>query len=145
MNKTISRILIVEDDPKDLDVTLSALERFSAEGMVLKDGQEAWDYLFERTAESDPEFPDLIILDLGLPHRNGLEILIRMRQEERTKGIPAIILTRTPEAENVLHFFNFELYAYRMKPLNATKFIDALPKLGLKISESVLCYASVPA
>jgi CheY-like chemotaxis protein len=142
MKKPLSQILVVEDEPEDLDLTLKILARFSMQTTVLRDGKEAWNYLFGHSHTGGFEFPDLVVLDIGLPHVNGLQILTRMRTVEQTRRIPVIILTRFEDERGFLQSFDFKPWFYVMKPLTIAKLIYALPSLNLQIIESVLYHSS---
>ena len=91
------RILVVEDDPRDVELTLTALDEYKLanEVVVVRDGQEALDYLYcrEQFASRPEESPAIILLDLKLPKVNGLEVLQQIRSDERLKMIPVVVLT----------------------------------------------------
>src|ERR1700751_1895216 len=100
------RILLVEDDPRDVELTISALEdyKLANEVTVCRDGQEALDYLFCRGKFSDriKENPAVMLLDLKLPKVNGLEVLQQVRSDERMRMIPVVMLTSSHEEKDMM-------------------------------------------
>lgn len=125
-------ILLVEDNPDDEALTLRALRKNKILNAVtvVHDGAEAIDYLF---AEDGPQaaFPGLILLDLNLPKINGLEVLRRIRADERTKFIPVVVLTSSKEQEDVLAGYRNGANGYVRKPVNFADFAEAVSVLGM--------------
>lgn len=129
-------ILLVEDNTSDVMLTRRALEknRISNELVVAEDGQQALDILFCEGAYSgrDPaKLPMLILLDLKLPKVNGLEVLKRIRAEERTRRIPVVILTSSKEHEDLTKSYDLGVNSFVRKPVDFAQFIEAVKELGL--------------
>lgn len=129
-------ILLVEDNPDDRELTLRAInaENIRNEVVVVEDGAEALDYLFAegRYADRDPEVvPQLILLDLKLPKIDGLEVLRRLRADERTRLLPVVILTSSREERDVLEGYSLGANSYVRKPVHFSEFREAVRKLGL--------------
>jgi two-component system response regulator len=129
-------ILLVEDNPKDEELTLRALRKNKIQNRVLvaRDGIEALDLLFARGdyAGRDPnDHPELILLDLKLPKVDGLEVLRQMRSHERTKLLPVVILTTSNEDKDRLAGYSGGANSYVRKPVDFTEFTEAVRHLGL--------------
>ena len=129
-------ILLVEDNPDDVELTLRALEKHNIKNKVTvaRDGAEALDYLFATGAYSDRDtsvMPAVIILDLKLPKVDGLEVLERMRADERTKLVPVVILTSSKEEQDMINGYKFGANSYVRKPVDFTQFVEAARQLGL--------------
>ena len=129
-------ILLVEDNPDDVELTLRALKQYniSNEISVVRDGVEALDYLFATGIYSNRDMnimPAIVILDLKLPKIDGLEVLQRMRADERTKLIPVVILTSSKEEQDMVNGYKFGANSYVQKPVDFTQFIEAARQLGL--------------
>ena len=129
------KILLVEDDPKDVELTLSALEdnNIANEVVVTRDGTEALDYLYRRgsyaaRAEHDPL---LILLDLKLPKVDGLQVLLQLKSDDRLKLIPVVMLTSSNEEKDVVRSYNLGVNAYVVKPVDFDEFAVAIKQLGL--------------
>jgi CheY-like chemotaxis protein len=129
------KILLVEDDPKDVELTLSALEdnNITNEIAVTRDGTEALDYLYRRgsyaaRAEHDPL---LILLDLKLPKVDGLQVLRQLKSDDRLKLIPVVMLTSSNEEKDVVRSYNLGVNAYVVKPVDFDEFAAAIRQLGL--------------
>lgn len=134
MNKKI--ILLVEDNPDDVDLTLRALKKNNIlnEVVVTHDGAEALDYLFGTGAYVDRDtnvLPQVILLDLKLPKVEGLEVLRRIRAEEKTKLLPVVILTSSKEEQDVINGYKFGANSYIRKPVDWNQFTEAVRQLGL--------------
>ena len=129
-------ILLVEDNPDDVELTLRAFKKNSISNKVIvaKDGVEALDYLFGTgmfAARDVTELPVIILLDLKLPKIDGLEVLKRIRQGERTKLIPVVVLTSSAEQEDVLKGYSLGANSYIRKPVEFDQFVEAMKYLGL--------------
>ena len=129
-------ILLVEDNPDDVELTLRAFSQYnvSNEISVVRDGVEALDYLFATGpyAEHDAsDTPAVVILDLKLPKVDGLEVLQRMRADERTKLIPVVVLTSSKEEQDMVNSYRLGANSYVQKPVDFTEFIEAARQLGL--------------
>jgi len=128
-------ILLVEDDPRDLELTLVALERsqLANEVIVVRDGEAALDYLlregqFSGRAEGNPA---VVLLDLKLPKVNGLEVLQTVRNTEPLRSIPVVMLTSSHEESDVLRSYQLGVNAYVVKPVEFKQFVDAIADLGI--------------
>jgi CheY-like chemotaxis protein len=129
------KILLVEDDPKDVELTLGALEdnNIANDVVVTRDGTEALDYLYRRgsyaaRAEHDPL---LILLDLKLPKVDGLQVLRQLKSDDRLKLIPVVMLTSSNEEKDVVRSYNLGVNAYVVKPVDFDEFAAAIRQLGL--------------
>ena len=131
----VGRILLVEDDPNDTELTMTALEEYhlSNEVVVAKDGEEALDYLFcrgkyqSRTSEN----PAVLLLDLKLPKVDGLEVLQQIRSDEKLKMIPVVVLTSSREERDKLASYQLGVNAYVVKPVDFHEFVNAIKELGV--------------
>lgn len=121
-------ILLVEDNPDDVDLTLRALSRnkIANRVVVARDGAEALDVLLEQGLR-----PQVTLLDLKLPKVNGLEVLRRVRSEEATKLLPVVVLTSSTEDRDVVESYSLGANSYIQKPVDFVQFLDAVGKLGL--------------
>jgi CheY-like chemotaxis protein len=129
-------ILLVEDNPDDQELTRRALEEndIANEIVVAQDGAEALDYLFGhgRWADRDPDVqPQLVLLDLKLPKVDGLEVLRRVRADERTARLPVIVLTSSREESDVAESYGSGANSYVRKPVDFTEFREAVRQVGL--------------
>jgi CheY-like chemotaxis protein len=129
-------ILLVEDSSSDEELTLRALRKSGIANRVVvtRDGAEALDYLFARGtfAERDArEVPQVVLLDLNLPKIGGLEVLRRIRADERTKILPVVILTSSREDEDLLRGYSSGANSYVVKPVDFTQFAEAVRQLGM--------------
>ncbi|ALV07285.1 response regulator [Roseateles depolymerans] len=128
-------ILLVEDDARDLELTLVALERsqLANEVVVVRDGAEALDYLNREGIHADrPEGnPAVILLDLKLPKVNGLEVLKSVRATEPLKSIPVVMLTSSQTESDVVQSYSLGVNAYVVKPVEFKQFVAAIADLGV--------------
>ncbi|MBZ0157634.1 MAG: response regulator [Alphaproteobacteria bacterium] len=130
-------ILLVEDNPDDELLTLRALKKNNVanEVVVARDGAEALDYLFATGAYSgrnmEEEEPQVILLDLKLPKVDGLEVLRRIRGDERTRRLPVVVLTSSREERDVIESYNLGANSYIRKPVDFDHFSEAIRQLGL--------------
>jgi CheY-like chemotaxis protein len=132
---TLARILIVEDDPNDLELTLTALADYNLvnEVVVARDGQQALDYLHCRGEFSarSPGNPAVMLLDLKLPKVGGLEVLQQVKSEERLKLIPVVVLTSSHEEKDMMRSYSLGVNAYVVKPVDFHQFVNAVKELGV--------------
>jgi CheY-like chemotaxis protein len=132
---TFGRILMVEDDPKDVELTLTALEEYNLanEVVVTHDGEEALDYLYCRGNFSTRlnENPAVMLLDLKLPKVDGLEVLQRIRSDEKLKLIPVVVLTSSHEEKDMVASYKLGVNAYVVKPVDFHEFVNAIKELGV--------------
>ncbi len=129
-------ILLVEDNPDDEALTLRALNKHNVtnEVVVARDGAEALDFLFRTGAYAGrdaQQTPQVILLDLKLPKIDGLEVLRRIRQDDRTRLLPVVILTSSKEEEDILNGYRLGANSYVRKPVDFVEFTDAVRQLGL--------------
>ncbi len=129
-------ILLVEDNPDDVELTLRALKQYYVKNQinVVRDGAEALDYLFATGAYADRDtttMPAVVILDLKLPKVDGLEVLQRMRGDKRTKLVPVVVLTSSNEEQDMVNSYKFGANSYIRKPVDFTRFVEAARQLGL--------------
>jgi DNA-binding response OmpR family regulator len=133
MNR-LGRILLVEDDPKDVELTLTALEEYNLanEVIVARDGEEALDYLYSRgkfkTRSSDN--PAVILLDLKLPKVDGLEVLKQVKSDGKLSMIPVVVLTSSKEEKDMVATYKLGVNAYVVKPVDFHEFVNAIKELG---------------
>jgi two-component system, response regulator len=126
-------ILLVEDNPKDEELTLRALQKHNLQAgvVVMRDGVEALDYLLPAHGNAAPPLPQLVLLDLKLPKVDGLEVLRRLRGHERTRLLPVVILTSSAEQEDILEGYRLGTNSYVRKPVDFAEFADAMRHLSL--------------
>jgi len=134
MNEKI--ILLVEDNADDEELTLRALKKnnIQNEVVIARDGVEALDYLFGTGAYAGRDtsnVPSVTLLDLKLPKVDGLEVLKRLRADERTKFLPVVILTSSKEEQDLLNGYKFGANSYIRKPVDFAQFMEAVRNLGL--------------
>ncbi len=135
-NDTSKIILLVEDNPDDVALTLRAFKKNKIMNTVVvaKDGAEALDYLFCTGEYADRDIkdsPQIVLLDLKLPKINGLEVLKKIREDDRTKLLPVIILTSSKEQQDLLDGYSLGANSYIRKPVDFNQFIEAVRQLGL--------------
>ena len=131
----LGRILIVEDDPKDVELTLTALEEYNLanEVVVTRDGEEALDYLYcrgnfkMRTSDN----PAVLLLDLKLPKVDGLEVLQQIKSDEKLRMIPVVVLTSSREERDMVASYKLGVNAYVVKPVDFHEFVNAIKELGI--------------
>ncbi len=129
-------ILLVEDNADDEKLTLRALAKNNIKNKVVvaRDGIEALDYLLGTGGHAGRDvndIPQVILLDLKLPKVDGLEVLRRVRSEERTRLIPVVILTSSKEEQDIVKGYNYGANSYVRKPVDFNQFVDAVRELGL--------------
>ncbi len=129
-------ILLVEDNPNDVELTLRALQKqnLSSKVFVVKDGAEALDFIFATGTYSQRKIenlPKVILLDLKLPKVDGIEVLRRVKSDERTRYTPVVMLTSSQEERDVLATYNLGVNSYIVKPVDFSNFIHAISELGV--------------
>lgn len=128
-------ILLIEDDPNDVELTLRALKKINLENKVkvLSDGAEAIDYLFLKGKYSDnpPHVkPKLIMLDLKLPKIDGKEVLQKLKDNPETKSIPVVVLTSSKEETDLIKSYELGVNSYIVKPVDFESFLESVTKIG---------------
>ena len=135
MPEITGRILMVEDDPKDVELTLTALEDYnlSNEIVVTRDGEEALDYLYCRGSfrMRTSENPAVLLLDLKLPKIDGLEVLQTIKSDEKLRIIPVVVLTSSREERDMVASYKLGVNAYVVKPVDFHEFVNAIKELGV--------------
>jgi CheY-like chemotaxis protein len=130
----LKTILLVEDNPNDVELTLEALAdyRLANEIVVLNDGEEALDYLYRRGrfAARDPMLPAVILLDLKMPKVDGLTVLRTVKANPALKCIPIVMLTSSREERGIVESYQLGVNAYVVKPVDFGQFVEAIKKLG---------------
>jgi len=128
-------ILLVEDDPRDVEMTLAALEddQRPDKVIVVNDGAEALDYLYRRAkfAGRVGANPAVVLLDNKMPKVNGLEVLKIMKADEKLKTIPVVVITSSRETPDLLEFYQHGVNAYVVKPVSYAEFMRAVQQLGV--------------
>jgi len=128
------RILLVDDSPRDVEMTIDALQQYhlANEVTALRDGVEALDYMYRRgefAARRDAD-PAVILLDLKMPRVDGLEVLRQLKADPKFKVIPVVVMTSSREDQDLARCYDLGVNAYVVKPLNFHEFIDAIRTLG---------------
>ena len=131
----LGRILIVEDDPKDVELTLTALDEYNLanEVVVTRDGEEALDYLYCRGnfKMRSSDNPAVLLLDLKLPKVDGLEVLQQIKSDEKLKFIPVVVLTSSREEKDLIASYKLGVNGYVVKPVDFHEFVNAIKELGV--------------
>jgi CheY-like chemotaxis protein len=131
----LRRILMVEDDARDVELSLTALEHYNLanEVIVLGDGEEALDYLYQRGKfmARPSGNPAVLLLDLKLPKVDGLEVLQQIKTDERLKMIPVVVLTSSREERDMVASYQLGVNAYVVKPVDFHEFVNAVKELGI--------------
>jgi two-component system, chemotaxis family, response regulator Rcp1 len=125
-------ILLVEDNPGDVLLTREALNeaRLFNTIHIVNDGVQALDYLFQRGAYLDAAHPDLILLDLNLPRKNGIEVLAEIKATPALKLIPVVVLTTSSAEEDILKTYDLHANSYVVKPVGFDNFIKAVQSIN---------------
>jgi DNA-binding response OmpR family regulator len=131
----LKRILLVEDDPHDVELTLEGLNEYNLvnEVVVARDGEEALDYLYRRgkfAGRADGN-PSVVLLDLKLPKVGGLEVLRQMKNDKMLKMVPVVILTSSHEDRDMIEGYKLGTNAYVVKPVDFHQFVDAIKQIGV--------------
>lgn len=129
-------ILLVEDNPDDIELTLRAFEKskIANDIVVVQDGEAALDYLFKRglyAGENQGLIPEVVLLDLKLPKVDGLEVLRQIRSDERTRRLPVVVLTSSNEDGDIFASYDLGANSFVRKPVDFVRFIEAAKHLGL--------------
>jgi two-component system response regulator len=126
---------LVEDNPDDEALALRAFAKLNISNKVIvaRDGVEALDYLFATGTHADtsPQLPALVLLDLKLPRIDGLEVLQQIRQNEKTQILPVVILTSSREEQDIVQGYNLGANSYVRKPVDYNEFVQAVSQLGV--------------
>jgi DNA-binding response OmpR family regulator len=126
---------MVEDDSKDVELTLTALEEYNLanEVVVTRDGEQALDYLYCRGVYKlrSPENPAVVLLDLKLPKVDGLEVLKKIKSDSRLMLIPVVVLTSSKEEKDMVASYKLGVNAYVVKPVDFHEFVNAIKELGV--------------
>ena len=131
----LGRILLVEDDLKDVELTLGALDEYNLanEVVVMRDGEQALDYLYYRGkfGERTRENPSVLLLDLKLPKVDGFEVLKQIKSDENLKMIPVVVLTSSREEKDMVASYQLGVNAYVVKPVDFHQFVNSVKELGV--------------
>ena len=132
---TFRRILLAEDDPKDVELTINALDEYNLANdiFVVRDGAEALDYLYRRGAfVQEPEGnPIVILLDLKMPKMDGIQVLRQIKSDRRLQMIPVVVLTSSNESRDLEICYQLGVNAYVVKPVKFTDFVEAVRGIGV--------------
>lgn len=133
--ETLGRILLVEDDPRDVELTLTALEDYNLanECVVAADGEQALDYLYYRGKfmRRPRENPAVLLLDLKLPKVDGLEVLRQIKSDDDLRLIPVVVLTSSREEKDMVASYKLGVNGYVVKPVDFHAFVNAIKELGV--------------
>ncbi|CAO4194142.1 response regulator [Methylorubrum extorquens] len=128
-------ILLVEDNPNDIELTLAALEssQLANEIVICRDGAEALDFIFRRGQHEGRQVQDpaVVLLDLKLPKVDGLEVLAKVKGDPATRGIPVVMLTSSREETDVVRSYNLGVNAFVVKPVAFDEFFSAIKEIGV--------------
>lgn len=132
--KTLKHIMLVEDNLKDLDLTLAALaeHNLANEVVTARDGAEALDYLYRRGVHAGREdtLPVVVLLDIKMPKLSGIEVLRQMKSDPVLKRVPVVMLTSSKEEPDLTACYDLGVNAYVVKPVDFTQFLDAVKQVG---------------
>ena len=135
MMADVKRILLVEDSPNDIELTLAALaeNHLANEVVVARDGEEALDYLYRRGMFKLRELgqPAVVLLDLKLPKVDGLEVLAQLKADPALKVVPVVMLTTSHEEKDLVRSYDLGVNAYVVKPVDFPEFVEAVKEVGL--------------
>ena len=132
---TLKHILLVEDDPKDIELTLDALDEYNLtnEVVIARDGVDALDYLYRRGtfAQRPDGNPVVILLDLKMPRMDGVEVLKQIKSDEQLRVIPIVVLTSSRESRDLEECYKLGVNAYVVKPVRFSEFVEAIKQIGV--------------
>ena len=130
----LKRILLVEDNHRDVELTLAALEEFNLanEVVVARDGVEALDYLYARAQfnQHGNGLPVVVLLDLKMPRMDGLEVLRVIRSDAKLKAVPVVMITSSREEQDLVRSYELGVNAYVVKPVDFQKFVESIKQIG---------------
>lgn len=129
-------ILLVEDNPNDVELTLRALQKqnLASKVFVVKDGAEALEFIFgtgNYSVRAVDDHPKVVLLDLKLPKVDGIEVLRRLKADPRTRDVPVVMLTSSEEERDVIETYRLGVNSYIVKPVDFSNFVHAVSELGL--------------
>ena len=131
----LKRILLAEDNPNDVELTLTALQeyRLGNQVEVVRDGADALDYIFRRGiyAKREKGLPCVVMLDLKMPRIDGLEVLRQIKSDEKLRHIPVVMLTSSREEKDLVESYDLGVNAFVVKPVDFEKFLQAIRALGM--------------
>ena len=129
MMTTAVEILLIEDNPQDAELAIRALKKNNLANHLLhlEDGQEALDFLFDEKNE----MPRLILLDLKMPKVDGLDVLRKLKTDEKKRIIPVVVLTSSKEERDIIETYKLGVNAYIVKPVDFDQFVKAVTQVGL--------------
>mgnify|MGYP000651515421 FL=1 len=149
--KTFKRILLAEDDPKDIELMINALNEYNLANdiLVVRDGVEALDYLYRRAAfaEEPGGNPIVILLDLKMPKMDGVQVLKHIKSDPNLQMIPVVVLTSSSESQDLQTCYRLGVNAYVVKPVRFTDFVEVVKGIGLfwvLINEPLPSYIGKP-
>ncbi|HZT21603.1 MAG TPA: response regulator [Verrucomicrobiae bacterium] len=130
----LKRILLAEDNERDIELTLAALEEYNLanEVVVVRDGAEALDYLYARGSFAGRAngLPVVVLLDLKMPKMDGLEVLRHLRADETLKHLPVVMITSSREEQDLIRSYQLGANAYVVKPVDFRQFVDSVKEIG---------------
>jgi CheY-like chemotaxis protein len=130
----LKRILLVEDNERDVELTLAALEEHNLANEVIttRDGAEALDYLHRRGkfVGHANGLPVVVLLDLKMPKVDGLEVLRQMRGDSALRHVPVVMITSSREEQDLVNSYQLGVNAYVVKPVDFQKFVDSIKQIG---------------
>jgi CheY-like chemotaxis protein len=132
---TLKHILLVEDDPGDIEMTINALSEnnIANEVVIARDGVEALDYIYCRGAFSSRQDvnPIVILLDLKMPKMDGFQVLNQLKSDEQLRSVPVVVLTSSDDANDLEECYKLGVNAYVVKPVRFSKFVEAVKGIGV--------------
>lgn len=132
---TFKRILLAEDDPKDIELTIDALDEYNLANdiFIVRDGAEALDYLYRRGifAQEPNGNPVVILLDIKMPKMDGIQVLKQIKSDKHLQMIPVVVLTSSNESQDLETCYQLGANAYVVKPVKFTDFVEAVRGIGV--------------
>jgi two-component system, chemotaxis family, response regulator Rcp1 len=131
MELNLVNILLVEDNPGDVRLIQEVFEdgKIFNKLDIARDGEQAMSYLYQKSRSQNGHKPDLILLDLNLPKKNGAEVLVEIKADEKLKRIPVIILTASKAEEDIARAYNNHANCYLTKPIDLNQFINVVQQI----------------